>query len=407
MKVSNVLVVLTIIAQVNGQHHEPVDGQHRELWWNRWNQRNQPTPPTQKPTQKPATPPTLRPTRPPTPSPTKVSVVSKLAECKKDIVKLINNDNTIGAKFIRMEFHDCVGGCDGCIDMGNPDNFGLDVPLNALANVCPNAFATHGITRSDMWVLAGLTAAEVLQPQSATIVQFPMLWFGRPTCEMLQSKVPCLNNICGAFNGPQRDLPSPNLDTRRILEYFATNFQFDAKETCALMGAHSLGKVARTNSGFVGTGWDSSPLVLNNAYYEGIVGPVNDRVNGAPSGWKSSQIGNSDLRNHGLNIPDRNQWSSGTTLMLNTDMGLVRDLSANMDPTTGKADCNFTPLNNGAPICPAALQTLDFMAAYRDDNSLWVQDFKAVFTKMMDLPFKTQGGSCGQEVCFIANLPVN
>lgn len=27
--------------------------------------------------------------------------------------------------FVRMIFHDCVGGCDGCIDMNNKGNAGM------------------------------------------------------------------------------------------------------------------------------------------------------------------------------------------------------------------------------------------------------------------------------------------
>ena len=29
------------------------------------------------------------------------------------------------AKMIRLGFHDCVGGCDGCLNLNNADNAGL------------------------------------------------------------------------------------------------------------------------------------------------------------------------------------------------------------------------------------------------------------------------------------------
>ena len=36
----------------------------------------------------------------------------------------IDDDVNLAAKFVRHGFHDCVGGCDGCVDMGNDDNAG-------------------------------------------------------------------------------------------------------------------------------------------------------------------------------------------------------------------------------------------------------------------------------------------
>lgn len=47
---------------------------------------------------------------------------------RTEIRRIINNafsndpalDVNLAAKFVRMGFHDCVGGCDGCVDMTNP-----------------------------------------------------------------------------------------------------------------------------------------------------------------------------------------------------------------------------------------------------------------------------------------------
>ncbi len=33
---------------------------------------------------------------------------------------------------LRQSFHDCVGGCDGCINPGNADNNGLSIPMGFL-----------------------------------------------------------------------------------------------------------------------------------------------------------------------------------------------------------------------------------------------------------------------------------
>ena len=31
------------------------------------------------------------------------------------------------ARMVRLTFHDCVGGCDGCLNVNDPDNAGLEV----------------------------------------------------------------------------------------------------------------------------------------------------------------------------------------------------------------------------------------------------------------------------------------
>ena len=36
-----------------------------------------------------------------------------------------NNTKTFNAGFIRLSFHDCVGGCDGCLNLNNPSNAGM------------------------------------------------------------------------------------------------------------------------------------------------------------------------------------------------------------------------------------------------------------------------------------------
>ena len=35
-----------------------------------------------------------------------------------------NNTRLFNAGFIRLSFHDCVGGCDGCLNLRNPGNTG-------------------------------------------------------------------------------------------------------------------------------------------------------------------------------------------------------------------------------------------------------------------------------------------
>jgi len=51
-------------------------------------------------------------------------VTGARAEIRRIIQNAFSNDPALdvnlAAKFVRMGFHDCVGGCDGCVDMTNP-----------------------------------------------------------------------------------------------------------------------------------------------------------------------------------------------------------------------------------------------------------------------------------------------
>ena len=52
------------------------------------------------------------------------------------------------------------------------------------------------------------------------------------------------------------------------MSFFATEFGFDANETVALMGAHTLGGADPGNSGFTGIWIHDEALFFNNEYYK-------------------------------------------------------------------------------------------------------------------------------------------
>lgn len=179
----------------------------------------------------------------------------------------------LAAKFVRHSFHDCVGGCDGCVDMTNGDNAGLDIPIAALEPVV-DMFSHYGVTRADIWVLAGLEGAGGAQPSGDPDNRdFTMDWIGRPNCETLNTAAECVGGLCQQDRGPDRALPSPSLTTDELLDYFDIEFGFDERDTVAIMGAHTLGTLVQENSGYNGVnGWLGNTNQLGNGYYDDLVG---------------------------------------------------------------------------------------------------------------------------------------
>ncbi len=52
-------------------------------------------------------------------------------------------------------FHDCVGGCNGCINFNNPDNNGLKPAVDALTKLyTENGYKDYGVSLADFFALA-------------------------------------------------------------------------------------------------------------------------------------------------------------------------------------------------------------------------------------------------------------
>jgi Peroxidase len=140
-------------------------------------------------------------------------------------IKIDQPDTNWAAKFVRLNFHDCVGGCDGCVDLQNPSNFGLHIPIDALEPI--TQIVSQFLTVGDVWALAGVIAAN--DNQLGTTESFTFDFVGRPMCA---------GNAVRA--GPHREMPKAHFTAQQLVAFFQTNFDFTAQETVAIMGSHSL-----------------------------------------------------------------------------------------------------------------------------------------------------------------------
>ncbi|QQP39834.1 Putative ascorbate peroxidaselike [Caligus rogercresseyi] len=82
----------------------------------------------------------------------------------QDLQKAIDASEVDGFKslipgIVRLVFHDCVDGCDACLNLDAPPNSGLDQTVNALEPL----YQAHKeiISRADLWALASKTALEM------------------------------------------------------------------------------------------------------------------------------------------------------------------------------------------------------------------------------------------------------
>ena len=56
-------------------------------------------------------------------------------------------------------FHDCVGGCNGCINFNNTDNNGLAPAVLALTSLyTTNNYKSYGVSIADFFALAATVA---------------------------------------------------------------------------------------------------------------------------------------------------------------------------------------------------------------------------------------------------------
>jgi len=330
------------------------------------------------------------PTSSPTTSPPSVlSVQQALDNASEEIRTLLDEDLDLGAKFVRLGFHMCVGGCDGCVDMTNQDNRGLDRPIDAIAPIV-NKYSGV-LSRADLWALATLVAAEEAQPNNRDRVLFPLEYVGRTDCDSADGR-----------SGPAQDLPSPDLTTHDLLTFFSSNFGLSTRETVALMGAHTIGQMQQQNSGFDGQ-WSNNNRRLDDGYFRGLVGgdrnrPLPSDINilfDAPN-WDQVVVNNSDHPD----IPDRRVWertnrNGAVTLMTNSDLALVRDLSNDMVTATGEVStCRFK--GNRTP-CPVAAETLRIAAEFKWDIDQWKEEFRDALVKMLGKGYTS--GTCSSPPC--------
>jgi len=316
---------------------------------------------------------------------------------RAELGELISADYTLIPKLVRLIFHDCVGGCDGCVDLMDPDNAGLLVPILALKPVCSYAGEGgsipegSGVTRTDCWVLASFVACEL--SQDTTQVGFPLYSVGRYECDAEDG-----------IGGPARSLPASTLSPRGLVDYFKAYFNLVDWEIVALLGAHTLGGADKENSGYHGV-WTTKPYTLDNEYYASLENVWSQKPGPEPNGlfqWElvappGAVYETRVYQDTGcplLNLPGRGPPVPPTTdfdlckplFMLNADIALSKDIGYGL-ADDGHVDCLWVDQPDyfdPRPPCPDTDGLIQWVLLYKDDNLLWVEHFQQVLLKITD-----------------------
>ena len=224
------------------------------------------------------------------------------------------------AKLVRLAFHDCVEKCDGCLNLDNPSNGGLDSIFSEVNDVYDNGpYRDSGMSRADFIALAGITAVyagasqqycrDMGMPAGCMTPSQPQLVarYGREDCST------------SPVTSAELEFPDAHGDLTHVLSYFGAIGMTD-KQIVALIGAHSLGDANPENSGFIGP-WTSPRDVLDNKFFMALIRP--------PSGdWFQIKV---NFSQSPVAPQPRYQWVTRSLtmgmlpriMMLNTD--LVRE----------------------------------------------------------------------------------
>ena len=143
----------------------------------------------------------------------------------------------------------------------------------------------RGKSRADLWALAALTAAELgmhYHNSQCDARNMTLFCGGNPDNDPCEAKLPlpkfkygrkdCTSQCEGPNNfyefctNAKESHPDPHGNGNSVTTFFKEEFQLSAKETIALMGAHTLGHSNERISGFRHYPWtsDYGNVMLNN-----------------------------------------------------------------------------------------------------------------------------------------------
>lgn len=199
--------------------------------------------------------------------------------------------NDLVAGLVRLSFHDAgtfdkvtdTGGIDGCVDISDPDNVGLELIIDELAPLV-NKYKNLA-SRADVWAFAANVAIETAA--NSTVTQG---YGGNNIFKEITQDIGSLRNFSlppfrfgrkdstkDAKSCHKRDLgrlPSAEKAGLHLKETMVERMGFTMDEVTALMGAHTLGRGDSAVTGYHGAWVETagpSNAVFDNEYYQTLL----------------------------------------------------------------------------------------------------------------------------------------
>merc|ERR1712025_1500530 len=284
------------------------------------------------------------------------------SEVNKVIRKSRSTVQSALATMVRLSFHDCVGGCDGCINIENDSNNGLADLVAALDTVYLENGFNETLSRADHWAIMGIWAVQnTIDNANGAGYSIPDLGldytYGRTDCST------------SPYSAAIENFPAATFNYTNIMDYFASEFNFTALEATALMGAHTLGGANIFDSGYHGIWVRNEAGMFNNRYYSNLI----------DSDWQLTQrkcTNLNDIDTDDCESDDQvSKWeyfAASVGFNLPADVALYKEFICDTD---GKPDCEFDD-------CDLA-DTASYVQNFADSDTYFVQEFSSVYQKML------------------------
>jgi len=278
---------------------------------------------------------------------------------------LLNPERHQIPKAVRLVFHDCVSGCNGCIDQDNGDNAGLNCIMGNARRTYRYAqdltfFGKFQISRGDVIALFAQRAVYHSSNHPELTIPVCNFKFGRKDCTGAQDNKEIFATSLGNW--------------KHISEFYTNNFKFSTQEVIALMGAHTLGRNWPINSGHRGPWVSFNNIVFTNQYYKNMLNKdLKYKVEVTEEGktqWASAKDScEGQSRKDCRPLPPRDR-----RVMLNADMCLLKTFNTD---NNGTPDCTYDS-------CATSEDRKTIIERYANSEPAFKADFGAVFQKMIE-----------------------
>jgi len=291
----------------------------------------------------------------------------------------VRSDRTLQPTIVRLSFHDCVSGCDGCINLDNAANNGLSDAIDFVEELYTEITdAGISVSRADLWAIGGRAAAEFgmenmpgnsgwvkgVSSMNDFVTPFATFKYGRVDCET------------APYTTEEYAFPEPHMNNEELMDYFAENMGMTADQTAAIMGAHTLGNMAKENSGYSGP-WLNDPADVlqhrtsfDNEYYRSMLNSDYTFTGRNRAGRQS--LGEDARPQYGCTDPDGTACGN----MINTDWEVLYNMPLNEDNFLSECD-----LSAATTDCEKS-DTYDLSVSYSEDNDKWLEDYVSAYDVM-------------------------